>query len=231
MHINKKMRKDVKNFLVFGLILVMTLLVLHQSTAQSGATVTEGTPETAVEGTAGNTTAEGGNITEINLSADSQTIHWQGFWGQVTGAIALEDASGNTMYNWSMGTMSGNVYISNESITWADLEAGEAADCNNIVGTSSDSCTNTFNDGSKTFTVAGTAIASVPIVQTFNYTGSGTFDEGILEDNGGTGPWVYVATIYNNANTFKDGSADFQAIVPVNGSNTITYYFWIELGV
>lgn len=227
-----KMNAKMKDLLFFGLILLSVFGILYTATAQQGATTTPGTPETAAEGTPGNATAEGGNITQVDLSGDTQTTHWQGFWGQVTGAIALMDASSNVMYNWSMDTMSGNIYISNESsITWGDLEAGEAADCDTIVGTGADSCNKTFDDGTKSFTVGGSTIASVPIVQTFNYTGTGTFDEGILEDDGGTGPWVFVATIYNNANTFKDGAADFQAIVPVNGTATRTYYFWTELGV
>ncbi|HDD57612.1 MAG TPA: hypothetical protein ENF43_03750 [Thermoplasmatales archaeon] len=217
-----------------GLISIVTVIILSGfiflTTAQQGATVTPGTPETWSGPVPGSTTAEGGNITEVNISGTSQTIHWQGFWGQVSGSIALKDASGNTMYNWSVTTMSGNVYASNESsITWSNLVAGDAADCDNIVGTGADSCSNTFNDGTKSFTVAGNTISNVPIVQTYNYTGSGTFDEGILEDSGGAGPWVYVATIYNDANTFKNGTADFQMIVPVNGTNTVTYYFWIEL--
>jgi len=220
-----------------GLISIVIAIILFGfvflTTAQQGATVTPGTPETWSGPSPGSTTAEGGNITEVNMSGVSQTIHWQGFWGQVSGSIALKDASNNTMYNWTVATVSGNVYTSNDStgITWSNLMEGDDSDCDNIVGTGADSCTNTFGPSTKTFTVAGSDITTVPIVQTFNYTGSGTFDEGILEDSGGSGPWVYVATIYNNANTFKNGAADFQMIVPVNGTNTVTYYFWLELGV
>lgn len=220
-----------------GLISIVTAIILFGfvflTSAQQGATVTPGTPETWSGPSPGSTTAEGGNITEVNMSGVSQTIHWQGFWGQVSGSIALKDASNNTMYNWTVTTVSGNVYTSNQStgISWSTLEAGEAGDCNNIVGTGADSCTNTFTAGTRSFIVAGNTISSVPRVQTFNYTGSGTFDEGILEKSGGGPPWVYVAEIYNNANTFKNGIADFQMIVPVNGTNTVTYYFWLELGV
>ncbi len=222
-----------KNIIVLSGILVLIMgyfVLVANATNPTGATDTEGTPETKGEGTAGNVVSEGGNITEVNLSGATQTTHWQGFWGQVIGAITLDDASDNTLYNWSIGTMSGNIYISNKSsgISWSSCTNVSASWCNNIVGTGDDSCTNTFDDSTKTFTIAGNSIPGVNITQTFNAAGTGAWDEGILNCSN---EMLFAATIYNNANTFKNGNADFQAIVPVNGTATKTYYFWIELGV
>ncbi len=209
-------------FVVFGFIFSAS------AADPSGADTTPGTPETSSAGTPGNTTAEGGNITQVDLSGNSQSTHWQGFWGQVSGAIALQDASGDVMYNWSIGTMSGNVYISNaSSFTWSCARVDEDW-CDTITGTGDDSCSNTFKDTTKTFTVAGTGINNVNTTQTYNYSGSGTFDEGIINCSD---EMVFVAEIYNNKNTFNNNAADFQAIVPVNGTVTRVYYFWIELGV
>jgi hypothetical protein len=218
--------------MAMGMVFLMVIIVFAGSAAaQKGATVTNGTPETQTTGTAGSIDAEGGNITSINVTVTgAQTTHWQGFWGQVSGAITLEDATGNQLFNWTMGTMSGNVYISNySSVTFTSVTAAAAGACNGITGTGDDSCTNTFNDGTKSFTIAGSAVTNVNLVKTFNYTGTAVWDEGLVNDS--SNRLIYVATIYNNANTFKNGAADFQAIVPVNGTATRTYYFWLELGV
>lgn len=226
---------DSKKIFSMGLVSVLIALgvfyfIFSASAANPDeASVTPGTPETWTGPTTpGNTTAEGGNITEVTLSAITQTTHWQGFWGQVSGAIALRDTSGDTMYNWTMG-VTGNVYISNESsITWSGITNVSSTWCNSITGTGDDACNDTFKDGSTSFTIAGNTVPGVNITQTFDSTGAGTWDEGILN---ASGKMLFAATVYNNADTFQGGSADFQAIVPVNGSTTRTYFFWIELGI
>ena len=69
-----------------------------------------------------NTTAEAGNITELNLTAISATKTWQGYYGEVTGVITLEDADGYVFYNWTANEPDGEVYASvNSSVYWANI--------------------------------------------------------------------------------------------------------------
>jgi hypothetical protein len=220
----------MQHWIIGGMTIFIILMATYQASAAArGASVTTGVRETAGVGSPGSVTTKGGNITNTNLTVTSQSTHWQGFWGRVTGSIALYDASGNKMMNWSVATVSGNVFISNYStVTWTGLTAASASGCNRVIGTGADSCTNTFNDGTKTFFVGGAAVTSVNIVKTYNWSGAAVWDEGII--NSSSRIMLYTATIYNAQKNFKNVSmSGFQAIVPVNGTATKTYYFWAEL--
>lgn len=69
------------------------------------------------------TVAVAGNITEVTLFGISPTEAWQGFYGNVTGVITLEDRHGNVMYNWSAAEPQGRVYATNDSnINWSGIK-------------------------------------------------------------------------------------------------------------
>lgn len=64
-----------------------------------------------------------GNITYLNMSTIVQTQTWQGYFGQITATITLDDANNNTMYDWSSAEPQGEIYASNSSsVTWANIK-------------------------------------------------------------------------------------------------------------
>ena len=54
--------------------------------------------------------AYAGNITELNIVGTTITQTWQGFVGNVSGTITLDDSENNTLINWSLGDPEGEVY-------------------------------------------------------------------------------------------------------------------------
>ncbi len=129
--------------LTFGLFLYTTSAV-----EPNGATLEDPLrTERAPSGTAGNNSAMAGNITEISVFGYSTTTAWQGYLGNVSGAIRLADASGDVLYNWTLTSPSGEVYASvNSTITWSNIQclnftavgnfstAGETAGSINLYG-------------------------------------------------------------------------------------------------
>jgi hypothetical protein len=68
------------------------------------------------------TWAEAGNVTELSLTAISTTKTWQGYFGNITGTLTLEDSSGYVFYNWTALEPKGNIFASvNDTISWAGV--------------------------------------------------------------------------------------------------------------
>ena len=198
------------------------------ATEPEGATVTAGTAETSTPAVEGNNVAQGGYINNLNLTSETQSHLWQGYWGEVSGNITLEDSSGRKMYNWNWdNTDAGEVYASEDSTpTWTSIVAGSTTNVKYVGGSGiSDSAVDTFTSTS-TWTVANKTVTSVPSTSTYNYTGGSAFNMGILSDGADI---VFVSTLYNNINNFKNSTSDFQIMVPVNETVTVTYYLWLEL--
>ena len=106
----------------------LALLALAFALPVGASSVSAGTPVTLGTFSPGTASAWGGNITQVNLTINSTTLHWQGFYGSLTGSLKL--ASGNasnlsTLKTWPVSTISGQVYVStssnvdlNDSMSW-----------------------------------------------------------------------------------------------------------------
>ncbi len=232
-----KVKKNRAIWLVFSLIIIAVLIsIIAWATVPEGASIASGTAQTATAPSAGTNVAQGGYINNLNLSVQSQSHLWQGYFGQVVGNITLEDTSGNLMYRWAWNnTDGGEVYASEDSSpTWTSIVAGSNANVKYVGGNStSDSAVDTFTSTS-TWTIANKTVTSVPSTTTYNSSDIGAFNMGILSDGADI---VFVSTLYNNLEAFNaDGNtsttadqADFQLMVPVNETVTVTYYLWLEL--
>jgi hypothetical protein len=62
-----------------------------------------------------NISAQGGNISRIRVNASQTTPAWQGFAGNISGQIVLDDASGDRFYRWNLTNISGEIYASRNS--------------------------------------------------------------------------------------------------------------------
>jgi len=66
--------------------------------------------------------AEAGNVTELTISSLTQTQTWQGYYGNITGTIVLDDVQNWTMYSWATAEPQGEIYASNgSSVTWSKI--------------------------------------------------------------------------------------------------------------
>lgn len=116
-----------KIFLIVLTVGLFLALVLHISLVIAvepfGATVNPLTSDRASEDPAQGIDAIAGNVSEINIFGFSVTQSWQGYFGNVTGVIALADGNDNVLYNWSLGSPEGVILAStNESITWDNIQ-------------------------------------------------------------------------------------------------------------
>jgi len=221
--------------LLLTTIVVMTLLFSAVAYAvPNGANVNVQGSETKSSDAASSHGAFGGNITEVNLDQNSQTLVWQGYFGEVSGALVLEDASGDVLYNWTATLAEGEVYASqSNNVTWASIAAQN--DCTtdeSLTGTGNDRVNNTFTASSNSeFLVGGTTIAANSACKTntlANGAVTADFEEVLLTDGSNT---VYASIMENNVAGFDAATHDFQMIVPEdNDGTTTTYYFYMELG-
>ncbi len=76
--------------------------------------------------------AKAGNVTALVIDNKRVTEAWQGYYGNVTGTITLDDAGNFTLYDWSLPNPSGEIYASNGSVvSWSNIY------CMNVSGTRS----------------------------------------------------------------------------------------------
>jgi len=216
-------------------IIALTIFAWAAYAAPDGASLTVGLATTGNATSPGNFTTEGGNITQVNLSVDSITSVWQGFYGTVSGALTLDDSSGNTLYNFSfVDANGGEVYASrNSAVAFASIAVNNFCTVDELLtGTGTDRVNNTFtNNTNPSFLVgsinitANTACAT----NTLNSTGQSPFPEVILNDTTSTIP-VYASIIKNDHTGFNGKTVDYQMLVPENqtAANTL-YFFYAEL--
>jgi len=228
--------KKGKSLIFFISSLTILLFAAAVYGTPNGVSITTGPTTTAATTTPANVTAQGGNITEVNISVTVQTIAWQGFYGEVTGALTLDDSAGNTLINFSfVAANGGEVYASRDNaVAFASIAAQNTCTIDELLtGTGSDRVNSTFtNNTNPSFLVgdvnitANTACAT----NTFNSTGQATFfDEIILTDDGGTTS-IYATIMENNRVGFDGNTHDYQLIVPDNRTTANTvYFFYAEL--
>ncbi len=218
------------------LIIFLAVFAVGAYAAPIGVSVSVIGTETQPSGVAADSHAAfGGNITQLNINGNSQTLVWQGYFGGVGGSLVLEDASGDIIYDWSNSTPTGEVFSSrSDSVVWASIAAQNNCSIeNSITGTNADAMNNTFTASSNTaMTVGSTLINTTTSCATNTYVNSATqssvFEEVVLTDGSNT---IYATFIENNAVGFDGGNYDFQMIVPEdNDGTTTTYYFYMELG-
>lgn len=191
-----------------------------------------------------NSSATGGQITEINFSdVTSTTVKWQGYFGNLTnesGENGLQlESGGNVMYSWNynLSNLNGNIFATVDNtmdITkWGQLgtaTSGNIDTAYNFTGSDQDSADNTLS-GSQGLTVAGNSVSG-PYVQTYNAALTPTWTTVALSrlDGSNMTDFVFAGMIDSNQEAFDGTTKDFQMVVPVNASvSPQTYYFYVEL--
>jgi hypothetical protein len=198
--------------------------------------------------------AQAGNTTAMTINSTTISSRWQGYYGNISGTITLDDAQNNTLYSWDLINSQGEVYAVNNSATpaWTQLrclnfsdpaENVSVADINSAIGANSgdsDTVNATFNltfDGS--FTIGssvtidsvGTMNCSRVSLNVNDVYDTASFDEVVLIDNGTAESVVYATILEESTAGFQNVALDFQMIVGEDGDITAAtnYYFYVEL--
>lgn len=196
--------------------------------------------------------AQAGNTTELTLSGVSVTQTWQGYYGNVSGYVTLDDADNNSLYRWQTFSSSGEVYASNNSgVNWDTVQCinftANGSQVNNVTTLESqfniddadpDGFNETFN-----YTYSGTFYIGTrkfntthqcPMTYLQNGTGMQTehFKEILMTDNSTRGI-IFVSFTEDNEVGFSDTVVDFEMIVADDGHDGDTeitnYYFYVEM--
>jgi hypothetical protein len=137
----------------------------------------------------------GGYITTFNLTASLQNPRWKAFVGLVSGTFTLDDASGSTIYDWSLASTAGEIYATRNSstISWTDIGCANTTLLENENAlmnhtSAEDNITKTFDDTThSSFVVAATTINAntCPTLNTYqnNASQDTEFEEMILSDS------------------------------------------------
>jgi len=223
-------------------LLVSLLLVAHAasaSTPDGGTLDALGSDESKTVSAAGSHEAEGGTINNLNLSTNTQTSHWQGYYGSVSGQISLASGS-STFYSWSLDSVRGELYATSNSGTpdWADVSCASPAQASsadsNVFGTtpSSDSIADTYVGGTHSAFDVGVSAFSSDSCLTLDTGGS--FENVLLNDGsaGAASSMLYVSLLEEDQQLFNGETGDYELLVPEDqsgNSDSTAYYFWVEL--
>jgi len=175
----------------------------------------------------------------VQLHTREITRHWQGFFGNFSGRIALSTSGENTFYNWSISSPSGELYASRTlgvhfpSINCSSSTGIEQEDIFLSSTGSPDSVNNTFNTTAPhpDFYTGTRYIGADSCPSTNAYMNStrnvSVFHQVLLED--GNENTVYTTILQPDATGFDGTLKDFQLMVPTRSGIAETYYFWVEI--
>ncbi len=203
----------------------------------AGASVDEGTTGRYVDPrTAAPVITEGGNVTDVNVTANASTEKWAGFYGNVTGSLLLSKNVGSALYVWSWApTAGGTVCVSTASAyTWGGLIAAVAANIDtawSFTGTDADSAASTLTNPCNLYINPQGAVSGVG-AYTMNNAGSDTWETCAVTDGAGTGQDNTAFCVNITAGTAAPGTAalyQLMAPTPEAAGTDEQYYFYLEL--
>lgn len=240
-----KKEKAIFTLVVVLMAVMFSASVLFVESAPQGVVVLYNATENGSSRPAGSHTAAGGSFTTLVLNVTSQTSKWKAYVGNVTGRLTLDNSNNMTIYDWTLTTVQGEVYVSrNNSINFGSMICANSTHIANeesnlsINSTSDDSINRTFSQKvHKSFVIGGTGvIANSTCYSISTYIGdasqaaseSTVFQEVIMSDSSSI---VYVSILEDSKVGFDNSFYDFQMIVPDNPTElSNTYYFYAELG-
>jgi ribosomal protein L21E len=252
------MKARVKALSAIATVVVLALFsVVVFAVPEGPESIERGTSERRTTASSGSLQeAEAGNMTALTINNSAITTRWQGYYGNITGTITLDDAVNNTLYSWAIANPQGEVYAVNDSKTvqWTQLICLNMSDPNtanvnvtlsaleNSLGITNandkEGVNETFNH---TFTGSFQVGSSVTIDSTSgcravslnvnNVYDALNFNETILTDNTSNHNVIYTAILEQQQAGFSNANLDFQMIVGEDGdtAGATNYYFYIEL--
>jgi len=246
--------KLMKTTFIVGILLVslLALAVPMVSAEANGTTMANYSNSTIYSQAVDSDEAVGGDISNIDLSTNSQTFKWQGYYGNVSGNIHLENAAGQNLYTWAYQdndtTQSLVIAVASNSVpSWNsinDTTFDNLTTMNQLWNLSNDTGTNTSDSAQNTFAADSVTMPEFNGNMSGNLVmgtgsrlqggGEEAFKEAVLTDKivvDSKDDFLFVGIGNANAISFTGAPADFELIVPVGVTNnrTETYYFYLEL--
>ena len=230
------------------LVLIILLIVLFMANFgyadPVGVDVDSNSTDTGPSRPPANHSAEGGTITTLLLNVSQQSTYWKGYVGNISGQLALQDSSNYTLYDWTLSSITGEVFASRSSaINWSDIGCTNVSMMESedsalgIPATEVETINKTFNGTThKTFTVAGVTITNSTCPSIFTNVNSTSqsssesalFQEILLDDEDDL---VFVTIMEQDETGYNNQTYDFQFIIPdtYSSATQTTYYFWAEI--
>jgi hypothetical protein len=246
--INQIIRKVGVSFLLFIILLLIIFMLkspVDVSAIPQGASITYNLTENATTRPADSHTAAGGSFTTLILNVTSQTSKWKAYVGNVTGKLTLDNSNNKTIYDWTLTSVQGEVYVSrNNSVSFTSLTCANNGNMTTediylgINSSDDDSINKTFYQKiHRSFVIGGTgtiqnstcyAIATYINDTTQPASENATFQEVLLSDGKNL---VFTSLLNAKKQGFDQNLYDFQLIAPDNPTEVATtYYFYAELG-
>ncbi|MBS3142878.1 hypothetical protein J4464_05830 [Candidatus Woesearchaeota archaeon] len=106
------------------LVLILSILsipfVLATTTPEGPQTLTVVNSSRRTPAPSSSLQATAGNVTHLNIAANTVTQSWQGFVGNITGTITLDDSRNNTLYDWQAADPEGEIYATYlQTVDWS----------------------------------------------------------------------------------------------------------------
>jgi hypothetical protein len=244
-------KKTLSNLIIATLLVMVSLSILpFVSAQQTGATLENVSTSQKVSSDPQWANHSKGAIHTIRLTAEQQNLKWKAYVGNVSSTFVLDDENDYSIYQWTMDSFSGQVYITrNNAVSWssvscASAENKEAEDTSlNHNSVAADSVNRTFTSQiHRAFSVGSTSIGQDTCYSTATWqddaaptlTPTTPFQEVLLWDSVGSS-MIYATFVENDVSSYRNDGVttyDFQAIVPDDGQPSnpaLTYYFYLEL--
>jgi hypothetical protein len=188
----------------------------------------------------------GGTFTTLTLNTTGQTYRWKAYVGNVSGKLVLADATNKSIFDWTVTSVTGEIYAtrSSSSVDWSSVGCADSALIDtedlfmNMSLISPDTINRTFNTTvHKTFYVGtnlipnGTCRAIATYINGTAQTPSqnAIFQEVLLRDSSSN--LIYTTLVNSSSIGYNNQRYDFQMILAENEyqATPTTYYLYVEL--
>lgn len=231
--------------LVLVLLSILSSISLVVHALPVGPTILFNATDNATPRAAAQITTAGGSFTTLSLNVTSQTPRWKAYVGNVTGKLMLADANNKSIFDWTVTSVTGEVYATRaSSVSWSGIACVNSSVLSteeiglNMSESLPDTINRTFSSTvHKTFYVGTVRVQNSSCRSLATYvngtaqtmTENASFQEIMLRDSASNA--VYATLINQNATGFNNQKYDFQMIVPENEFQDIptTYYMYVEL--
>ena len=242
----KSMRQYVIGIMIILLFAFELVLVDRALAVPAGPSITYVSNTTSISNVTNRSADIKGTITTLTMSANQQDYKWKAYVGNISGGLALDNANGKSIYDWSLTTITGEVFVTRaSSVNWnvvgcvnqtvIDSEQSSLG----MPSTAQDNINSTFNFTNHRSFLVGSVLNMTGCRSTATYINDAAqvmgpnafFQEVLLKDNS-TNSLIYSTLIENDHQGYTGiDNYDFQMIVAENESNTLPtqYFFFVEL--
>jgi len=187
-------------------------------------------------GAPGNSSVEGGNISNTDAGGDYLTDRWAAFYGNVTGWLMLGSNTSAKVYTWNWTPSDGGVVcVSTASgLNSIGIFAALASDIDTAWGFDpllADSANNTFTSEDCYFEIGGAQVSDAALADTGP---SGGFATCAIKTTPAPAKnqMLFCTNITSGGTLYSGAIGDYELLVPTDAapSSTETYYFYLNLG-